>query len=347
MRATIYYGPRDVRVESVPDATIQLPTDVVVRVTHACICGSDLWPYRDGGRPAGARMGHEFLGIVAAVGSAVRNLKVGDYAIAPFVFSDGECEFCQKGLQTSCQHGGFWGGLENDGGQGEAVRVPLADATLVKLPARVEGDDALLAAILPLTDVMGTGHHAALAAGVRVGSTVAVVGDGAVGLCGVLAAKRLGAARIIMLGHHPDRIAIARKFGATDVVSSRGPEAIEAVQELTKGGCESVLECVGTQISLNTAIGAARPGGAVGYVGVPHGTDQLDIARLFGQNIALRGGIAPVRAYLPELLEDVLSGKIDPSPVLDMRVDLNGVPDGYLAMDQRRAVKVMVCPAKA
>jgi threonine dehydrogenase-like Zn-dependent dehydrogenase len=347
MRATIYYGPRDVRVENVPDATLKARTDVVLQVTHACICGSDLWPYRDGGRPAGARMGHEFMGRVTSVGADVAGFKVGDYAIAPFVFSDGECEFCQKGLQTSCLHGGFWGGLENDGGQGEAVRVPLADATLVKLPDSIAGDDALLSAILPLTDVMGTGHHAALAAGVQAGSTVAVIGDGAVGLCGVLAAKRLGASRILMLGHHPDRIAIARLFGATDVISARGKEAIEAVQELTKGGCEAVLECVGTQISLNTAIGAARAGGAVGYVGVPHGTETLDVARLFGENITLRGGIAPVRAYLPELLADVLAGRLDPSPVLDMRVDLAGVPDGYKAMDERKAIKVMVRPDRA
>lgn len=346
MRATIFYGPHDVRVETVPDAQLTAPTDALVRVTHACICGSDLWPYRDGGRPAGSRMGHEFMGVIEAVGSDVTGFKVGDRVIAPFVYSDGSCEFCHDGLQTSCLHGGFWGGLENDGGQGEAVRVPTADGTLVKLPPRVEGDDALLKAILPLTDVMGTGHHAAIAARVAPGATVAVVGDGAVGLCGVLAAKRLGAARILMLGHHEGRLAIARRFGATDVVSERGEAAVARVQELTKGGAEAVLECVGTGVAMNTAIGAARPGGTIGYVGVPHGFDQLDFARLFGENIGLVGGVAPVRAYLPELLADVLDGKLDPSPVLDLEVGLEGVPDGYKAMDERRAIKVMVRPGR-
>jgi threonine dehydrogenase-like Zn-dependent dehydrogenase len=344
MYATVYHGPRDIRVENVPDPTLKADTDVIVRVTHACICGSDLWPYRDGGRPAGARMGHEFMGVIEAVGSAVRTFKPGDHVIAPFVYSDGECEFCRKGLQTSCLHGGFWGGLELDGGQGEAVRVPLADATLVGLPPEVAEDEALQRAALPLTDVMGTGHHAAVAAGVKRGSTVAVIGDGAVGLCGVLAARRLGAERIIMMGHHPDRIAIARRFGATDVVEARGEEGVARVRELTSGGAEAVLECVGTQVAINTAIGAARPGGMVGYVGVPHGTDQLDIARLFGENIGLRGGIAPVRAYLPELLRDVVARTLDPSPVLDLIVDLKGVPDGYAAMDARKAIKVMVRP---
>ncbi|HEY9724699.1 MAG TPA: zinc-dependent alcohol dehydrogenase family protein [Oscillatoriaceae cyanobacterium] len=341
MRATVLYGPHDVRVENVPDASLHEATDVVVRVTHACICGSDLWPYRDGGRPAGSRMGHEFMGIVEAVGSDVHGFKKGDRVIAPFVYSDGECEFCHKGLQTSCLHGGFWGGLDNDGGQGEAVRVPVADGTLVKLPPQIEGDEAILQSILPLTDVMGTGHHAARAAGVKPGSTVAVVGDGAVGLCGVLAAKRLGAARIFMLGHHPDRLALAKRFGATDEVSVRGEAAIARVLDATKGGAECVLECVGTQQSMNTAIAIARPGGTVGYVGVPH-MQQFNIGRMFGENIALAGGVAPVRAYLPELLADVLAGTLDPGPVLDLTVGLEGVPDGYAAMDERRAIKAMV-----
>ena len=346
MRATVYHGPRDMRVETVADATIKEPTDALIRVTHACICGSDLWPYRDGGRDPGARMGHEFMGVVEAVGAEVRTVKPGDRVIAPFVYSDGECEFCRKGLQTSCLHGGFWGGL-NDGGQGEAVRAPHADGTLVKLPPEVAEDEALGRAILPLTDVMGTGHHAAIAAGVKAGMTVAVVGDGAVGLCGVLAARRLGASRILMLGHHEPRIAIAKRFGATDIVSVRGQGAIDAVQELTKGGADAVLECVGTQDAMNTAIGAARPGSAVGYVGVPHGTDKLDIARLFGENIALRGGVAPVRAYLPELLADVVARTLDPGPVLDMEIGLEDVPAGYAAMDERRAIKVMVRPGRA
>ncbi|MEB3222993.1 MAG: zinc-dependent alcohol dehydrogenase family protein [Candidatus Sericytochromatia bacterium] len=346
MRAAVYHGPLDIRVEQVPDATLRAPTDVLLRVTHACICGSDLWPFRHGGRPAGSRMGHELLGRVEAVGAEVRGFAVGDWAIAPFTYSDGTCDFCTEGLTTACRHGGFWGGLEQDGGQGEAVRVPLADGTLVKLPPAVEHDEALLRALLPLTDVMGTGHHAALMAGVGPGSTVAVVGDGAVGLCGVLAARRLGAARIIMLGRNPERLAIARRFGATDEVTVRGAEAAAAVKEMTNGGARHVLECVGTAESMQTAIGAARPGSTVGYVGVPHG-DGLNLLPLFGANIALRGGVAPVRAYMPELVADVLAGKLDPGPVLDMAVDLDGVPEGYRAMDERRAIKVVVRPSGA
>jgi threonine dehydrogenase-like Zn-dependent dehydrogenase len=284
------------------------------------------------------------MGIVEAVGSEVKTLKVGDRVIAPFAFSDGTCEFCKKGLQTSCLQGSFWGGESNDGGQAEAIRAPLADGTLVVVPPETEGDEALLKAILPLTDVMGTGHHAAVAAGVRPGGTVAVVGDGAVGLCGVLAAKRLGAERIIILGRHDKRLEIARHFGATDVVRSRGEQSVAEVKEMTNGGAESVLECVGAESAMETAVKVARPGGTIGYVGVPHGSEQIDIAYMFMSNIALRGGVAPVRAYIPELLKDVIAGKIDPSPVLDLTVDLNGVPSGYAAMDSREAIKVMVRP---
>jgi threonine dehydrogenase-like Zn-dependent dehydrogenase len=266
MRATVYHGLGDVRVENVPDPQIQQPTDAIVRITHACICGSDLWFYRGlDNWQAGWRTGHEWMGIVEEVGSEVRNIKKGDRVLAPFAFSDGSCEFCGKGLQTSCVQGGFWGG-KNDGGQAEAVRAPLADGTLVTVPPTVEGDDAMLTAILPLTDVMSTGHHAAISAGVQPGSTVAVIGDGAVGLCGVLAAKRLGAERIIILGRHEQRLEIARRFGATDVVTSRDQQAIGEVLEMTKGGVESVLECVGTESSMDTAIGISRPGGAIGYV---------------------------------------------------------------------------------
>jgi threonine dehydrogenase-like Zn-dependent dehydrogenase len=342
MKACVYHGPGDVRVEQVPDAALREPTDVLVRVTHACICGSDLWPYRGQGEwKPGARTGHEFMGVVEAVGAEVRTVRKGDRVVAPFVFSDGTCEFCRKGLQTSCVHVGFWGG-RNDGGQGEAVRVPLADGTLVTLPADADlADRRLAAALATLTDVMGTGHHAARMAGVERGGTVVVVGDGAVGLCGVLAAKRLGAERIIMLGHHEARLAIARRFGATDVVVERGAEAVARVKELTGYGAESVLECVGTQEALDTAIGSARPGGSIGYVGVPH-IEHIDFRVLFRGNIALRGGIAPVRAYQPELLADVLAGRLDPSPVLDFDVDLDGVPEGYKAMDTRRAIKTFI-----
>src|SRR3954449_11833400 len=267
MRATVMYGAHDVRVETVADARLVEPTDALVRVTRACICGSDLWPYNSmPPSETGRRMGHEFIGVVEDSGTDVRTVKKGDLVVAPFAWSDGTCEFCRQGLQTSCLHGGFWGG-ELDGGQGEAVRVPQADGTLVRLP--VGRDDALMPGLLTLSDVMGTGHHAALAARVAPGKTVAIVGDGAVGLCGVIAARRLGAEQIILLGRHPDRIALAKEFGASDIVSERGEEAVERVRELTGGsGVHAALECVGYTESLLTALGVARPGGAVGRVGV-------------------------------------------------------------------------------
>jgi threonine dehydrogenase-like Zn-dependent dehydrogenase len=343
MRASVFHAPGDVRVDNVPDSQIQAPTDAVVRVTHACICGSDLWFYRgeDKWKP-GWRTGHEWMGIVEEVGSEVRTMKKGDRVLAPFAFSDGSCEYCGKGLQTSCLQGGFWGGESSEGGQAEAIRAPFADATLVVIPSQVEGDAAMLKAILPLTDVMSTGHHAAVSAGVQKGGTVAVVGDGAVGLCGVLAAKRLGADRIIIIGRHENRLDIARHFGATDVVTSKDEEAAKEVQEMTKGGAESVLECVGNESSMGTAISIARPGGAIGYVGVPHGSETINLSGMFFSNVSLRGGVAPARKYIPELLADVVAGKLDPSPVLDHTVDLDGVPAGYKAMDSREAIKVMV-----
>jgi threonine dehydrogenase-like Zn-dependent dehydrogenase len=344
MRATVFHGPRDVRVERVPDTGLQEPTDVVVRITHAAICGSDLWPYRGlEPFPAEGRLGHEWMGMVEDVGSQVSTIKKGDRVIAPFAFADGTCEFCHKRLYTNCLHGGFWG-QKNDGGQAEAIRAPFADATLIVIPKSVEGDEARLKAILPLSDVMGTGHYAAVLAGVHPGGTVAVIGDGAGGLCGVLAARRLGAERIILLGHQQSRLELGRRLGATDIVSSRGEQAEKEVVELTKGGAESVMECVGMKSSMDTAIAITRPGGTVGYVGVPHGVEQIDLMRLFFGTIALRGGGAPVRAFLPELLQDVIAGKLDPSPVLDMTVELDGVPAGYAAMDQRKAMKVMIRP---
>ncbi|GHJ54839.1 IMP dehydrogenase [Nonomuraea sp. TT08I-71] len=345
MRATVIHGPNDVRVEEVPDAAVRTPTDAVVRTVLACICGSDLWAYRGvAQRQPGQRIGHEFLGVVEAVGAEVGSVRVGDLVVAPFVWSDGTCDFCREGLHTSCPHGGFWGSVGSDGGQGEAVRVPYADGTLVKLPAEAAGDERLLTALLALSDVLATGHHAALAARVRPGATVAVVGDGAVGLCGVLAAKRLGAEQIIALGRHTARTDIARSFGATDVVAERGEAAIAAVRELTKGhGAHAVLEAVGTEDSMRTAVSIARDGGAVGYVGVPHGGSAgVDIGQMFNRNVALAGGVAPARAYIPELLADVLAGTIDPSPVFDRSVTLDGVPDGYRAMDERTALKVRI-----
>ena len=336
------YGAGDVRVENVPDARIIEPTDAVVAVTRACICGSDLWPYRKMERSdVGNRMGHEFIGVVEAVGAAVRTVKPGDVVVAPFAISDGTCEFCQEGLQTACIHGGWWGGTEHDGGQGEAVRVPHADGTLVVLP--VGRDNELMPSLLTLSDVMGTGHHAALAARVGPGKIAAVVGDGAVGLCGVIAARRLGAERIILLGRHPDRIALARDFGATDIVSERGEDAVERVRELTGGfGAHSVLECVGYEQSTLTALRIARPGGAVGRVGVPQEETIPAAQDTFYHNVTISGGPAPVRAYIEELLPDVLEGRIKPGRVLDRVTNLDGVPDGYRAMNEREAIKVMI-----
>src|SRR5216117_500906 len=270
MRATVLYGAGDVRIENVPDARLIAPTDALLAVRRACICGSDLWPYNlMEAVETGRRMGHEAIGVVEAVGSGVRTLKVGDIVVMPFAFSDGTCVFCHEGLHTSCVHGGFFGTVEVAGAQAEAVRVPVADGTLVVLP--VGADDALMPSLLTLSDVMGTGHHAARAARVGRGKTVAVIGDGAVGLCAVIATRRLGAERIMILGHHPDRIGLAKGFGATDVVSERGEEAVERVRELSGGfGVHSVLECVGTDQAMVTAVSIARPGGAVGRVGVPH-----------------------------------------------------------------------------
>jgi threonine dehydrogenase-like Zn-dependent dehydrogenase len=338
------FGVGDVRVEDVPDATIVEPTDALIRVTRTCICGSDLHPYHQMERSeTGTRMGHEAIGVVEAVGDDVRAVKAGDVVVMPFAYSDGTCEFCREGLTTECVHVGFFGNPGYDGAQAEAVRVPYADGTLFVLP--VGEDDALMPSLLTLSDVMGTGHHAAVVAGVGPGKTAAVVGDGAVGLCGVIAAKRLGAEQIIIMGRHADRIALAKELGATDVVSERGEEAVERVRELTGGfGAHSVLECVGYGQAVETAIGIARPGGAVGRVGVPQ--DETIPASLpsFFKNVTVGGGPAPVRAYMEDLLPDVLEGRIEPGRVLDRTVGLDGVPDGYRAMDDRESIKVMVRP---
>jgi len=346
MRATIYRGPGDITVEDVPKPEIESPTDAVIRVTHTAICGSDLWFYRGDKEPEpGARVGHEPMGIVEAVDDDVTSVAPGDRVLAPFAISCGECEFCRKGLYTSCVEDESWSG-DNGGAQGEYVKCPFADGTLVRVPDRYADDEDTLEALLPLTDVMGTGHHAAVSAGVSEGDTAVVVGDGAVGLCGVLAAQRRGAERIIAVGHHEDRLELATEFGATETVTERGEDAVDRIRELTYGGANHVMECVGAASAMNTAIAAARPGGTVGYVGVPYGVDEegLDVFSMFSDNIALRGGVAPVRDYAEELLDDVVQGTLDPSPIFTETVDLDGVPEGYRAMDEREAIKVLVKP---
>jgi threonine dehydrogenase-like Zn-dependent dehydrogenase len=339
------FSAGDVRIENVPDAGLLESTDAVVAVSRASICGSDLWPYRgfEDIPETGRQMGHEAIGVVEAVGSEVRTMKAGDLVVMPFAYSDGSCTFCQQGLQTSCVHGGFFGIRGMNGAQAEALRVPLADGTLFVLP--VGKDDALMPSLLTLSDVMGTGHHAAVTAKVGQGKRTAIVGDGAVGLCGVIAAKRLGAEQIIILGRHADRIALAKEFGATDVVSERGEEAVESVKKLSGGfGVHSVLECVGLQESMRTAISIARPGGAIGRVGVPHDDAMTASQPAFYNNITVSGGPAPVRAYIEELLPDILDGKIEPGRVFDRTVRLDEVPGGYRAMNHRESIKVMVKP---
>jgi threonine dehydrogenase-like Zn-dependent dehydrogenase len=344
MRATLMYGAGDVRVEEVPDSTIELPTDAVVRVVRSCICGSDLWPF--GSMPAqqaGNRMGHEFLGVVEDVGSGVRGLTAGDLVVAPFVWSDNTCDFCREGLQTSCRHGGLWGRDNVDGGQGEAVRVPQAEGTLVRLP--FGEDDALLPSLLTLSDVLPTGHHCAVSAGVSARTSVTVIGDGAVGLLAVLAARRLGAERIILMGRHTDRTDLGREFGATDVVAERGEEGVERVRELTGGdGTHTVLECVGTVEAIRTGFAVARAGGVVSRVGAPQYSEVPFGFGDFLRNVTLTGGVAPARAYIEGFLPDVLDGTIQPGKVFDRSVSLDDIADGYRAMAAREALKVAVQP---
>ncbi|MFE6273915.1 zinc-binding dehydrogenase [Streptomyces goshikiensis] len=344
MRATLIYGAGDVRVENVPDPVLREPTDALVRVLRSCVCGSDLWPY--GSKPAaehGDRIGHEFLGVVEDTGAEVTGLRRGDVVVAPFVWADNTCDFCREGLQTSCRHGGFWGAQDVDGGQGEAVRVPQAEGTLVKLP--VGEDSALLPSLLTLSDVFPTGHHCALTAGVGPRTTVTVIGDGAVGLSAVLAARRLGAERIILMGRHKDRTDLGRDFGATDVVEERGEEGVEKVRELTGGdGTHTVLECVGLRLAVETAFGVVRDGGTISRVGAPQYPEVPMDLQVFFRNITLTGGVAPARAYIEELLPDVLDGAVEPGRVFDRTVGMDDVPAGYRAMADRQALKVLIQP---
>ena len=340
MRAAIFEGPRSIKVGERPDPVIQEPTDAVVRVVLGCVCGSDLWYYRGESPHVAGSIGHEFIGVVEQVGTGVDNVRVGDLVIAPFIYSDMSCPHCLNGSTISCPAGGGFGNGTIDGGQGEAVRVPLAGSTLVPVPGSGH-TDAVLRSLLALSDVMSTGHHAAAAAGVKKGDTVAVVGDGAVGLCAVLAAKRLGAERIIALSRHPRRQKIALEFGATEVVEARGEEATRTVLDLTGGiGADAALECVGTDQAIATAFAVARPGSTVGIVGVPHG--QVPFTKTFFRNTGWRGGPAPARIYIPELLGDVLDGTINPGLVFDYETDLDHVADAYRAMDERRAIKSLI-----
>ena len=340
MRAAIFKEPHKIEAGDRPDPSLREPTDAIVRVVLACVCGSDLWYYRGDSEFEPGPIGHEFIGVVEDVGTEVTDLKEGDLVIAPFAFSDGSCPNCQNGITTACMNGGFFP-MNGDGGQGEAVRVPLADTTLVSVPGSGLSEETMRS-LLTLSDVMGTGHHAAVCAQVKAGQTVAVVGDGAVGLSGVLAAKRLGAERIIALSRHADRQELAKEFGATDIVAERGEGAVEGVKEMTGGvGADATLECVGTGQAMQTAIDIARAGSMVGFVGVPHGVD-LPVGQMFFRNVGVRGGGAPVRVYLPELLDDVLAERINPGRVLDYETDLEGIADAYAAMDERRAIKSLV-----
>jgi threonine dehydrogenase-like Zn-dependent dehydrogenase len=338
MRATTIHAPGDIRLSEVPDPTIEQPTDAIVRVVAGCICGSDLWPYR-GANPidAGATIGHEAVGVVEEVGDEVREVRAGDFVVIPFCHSDNTCPHCRAGFTSVCDQQGW-----TESGQAELVRVNQADGSLV----RTDGmpDDALIPSLLTLSDVMATGWHAAVSSRVRPGGTAVVIGDGAVGLCGVIAAKELGAERIVAMSRHEPRQALACAFGATHVVAERDDAGVAAVMELTDGvGADSVLECVGTDQSMKTAFRIGRPGSTVGFVGVPHGV-ELPVRQMFVNNVGLAGGMAPVRAYLPDLLERVLDGRIDPGRVFDLTLPLDEVAEGYRAMDERRAIKVLLRP---
>jgi threonine dehydrogenase-like Zn-dependent dehydrogenase len=343
MRATLMYGAGDVRVQDVPDPAVLEPTDAVVRILRAAVCGSDLWPYgsmppAEQGRP----MGHEFLGIVSELGSGVSGLKGGDLVVASFLWQDNTCDLCRKGLQSSCRHGGRYGFGDVGGGQAEAIRVPQAQGTLVKLPVAV--DTALLPSLLTLSDVLATGHHCAIKAGIGLGTSVTVVGDGAVGLSAVLAARRLGAEQIVLIGSHKARTDLGQEFGATEVISER-TGAAERVRELTGGdGTDAVLDCVGTMEVLQTAFGAVGDGGVISRAGVPQYSEGPIGMDMLMRNITLTGGVTPARAYMDELLPDILEGAIEPGRVFDRAVDLEEVPDGYRAMASRESLKVLIRP---
>jgi threonine dehydrogenase-like Zn-dependent dehydrogenase len=344
MLATVLYGAGDVRVEQRPDPKIQAPTDAIVRVILSCVCGTDLWPYTSKtSSGAGQLMGHEFLGVVEEVGGEVSTVKPGDLVVTPWVWSDNTCAYCAKGLNTSCRNGGRYGFGGVDGGQGEAVRVPQAQGTLVKLPAAE--DSPLLPSLLTLSDVLCTGHHSAVTARVDARTTVTVIGDGAVGLCAVLAAKRLGAEQIILMGRHAARTDLGRSFGASDVVAERGEEGATRIRELTGGhGTDVVLECVGGRDTLQMSFDVVQDGGTISRVGLPQYTEGPIGPSMLMRNITLTGGASPARAYIDELLPDVLNGVIEPGQVFDRTVGLDEIAVGYREMADRRALKVLVRP---
>ncbi|MFD4509099.1 alcohol dehydrogenase catalytic domain-containing protein [Streptomyces sp. NPDC058457] len=344
MRATLLYQAGDVRVEDIADPRIQQPTDAVIRIVAGCICGSDLWPYKSQPLTDTPRqMGHEFIGVVEETGTEVKGFKPGDLVVAPFTYSDGTCANCRRGLTTSCAHGGPWGVGGVDGGQGEAARIPFADATLVRLP--VGEDSELLPDLLTLSDVLCTGYHAARTAGVKAGDSVTVIGDGAVGLSAVISAKLLGAERIILMGHHMKRTDLGRDFGASDVVAGRGQDGVAAVRELTGGtGTDRVLECVGLKDALVQAAGVVRDGGTISRVGAPQYPEVPLGFPEFLRNITLTGGVAPSRAYIEELMPHILNGAIHPGRVFDRTVALDDVAEGYRLMNDREALKVLVRP---
>ncbi len=341
MKAAIFKGKQDVELGERPDPTIQEPTDAIVRVVRGCVCGSDLWYYRGVLEHKVGSIGHEHIGVIEEVGDEVHDLKPGDFVIAPFTFNDGTCPACMAGFQSNCEHGGGFGNGDNDGGQGEFTRVPFADATLVKVPGEHFSEEQL-ASFTALSDVMSTGYHAAVSANVKPGDAVAVVGDGAVGLCAVIAAKKLGAERILVLSRNPARQEVAKEFGATDIIEERGEEAVKKIMALTGDvGVEAALECVGSDESIATCVGATRAGGMIGAVGVPTYTD-FNYKDLFRKNVGIRGGVAPARQYIPELLEDVLAGTINPGRVFDLTVGLEDIKEAYAAMDERRAIKSLI-----
>ena len=338
MKATVIHGPRDIRVEDLPDPTIEAPTDAIIRLTAACVCGSDLWAYR-GDEPTEQphQMGHEYVGVVEAVGSDVTSLRTGDFVVGSFATSDNTCPHCRAGFQSSCTNRTFMSST-----QAELARIPNADGTLVATPGQPDAD--VIPGLLAASDVYGTGWWAALAAEVAPGNTVVVVGDGAVGLLGVLSAAQMGAERIIAMSRYEARQQLAREYGATDIVTTRGQEGIAEIMDLTGGvGADAVLECVGTPQSFEQSLGVARPGGRIGFVGVPHGV-TLAGDQLFFSHVALLGGPAPVRRYLPELMEGILDRTVDPGKVFDLELPLEKAAEGYAAMDERRAIKALLRP---